>query len=162
MSKRLCAGFLLGTALVTLSASADTQNLSGFWTTPQGNHLRVLHDPNKRVGSNLTIALTVDSDDTGRRTVTFEGFASPGSGGAVRLFGHAEPFPIMVNGKRCTVTDSEGIGAFGPTFDGTGVMIGEVGGRRIHMEDGCYFAGEIRCSGSAVGAWGSKCDGVWR
>jgi hypothetical protein len=153
---------LLAILLVSLSASADTDNLSGFWTTPQGNHLRVSHDPEKSRGTNLQISLTVDSDDTGRRTVTFEGFASREGDGMVRLFGHAEPFPIMVNGKRCTVTDSEGLGVFGPTFDGTGIMIGEVGGRRIHMNDGCYFGGEIRCGGSAVDAWGSKCDGVWR
>jgi hypothetical protein len=161
--------FAVATVLLSAAAIADTINMSGFWTTSQGISMRVAHDASKSVGRNLTISVTIDGDDTGRRTVTFEGRASPTKGGATRLYAHAEPFPIVVEGKRCLVTDAAGIGAFGPTFDGTGTMVGEFGGRRIHMEEGCYVGGEIRCGagagsggGKVVGAWGAKCDGVWR
>jgi hypothetical protein len=142
---------LMVSLLVLLPTTAQAENMSGVWKLPSGHTAVIL----QKGGGEAIITVVVTSDATGLVRLVFRGGVESSPGGLM-LSGTASSFPILWNGKRCTVEN--------PVFMAVGELVGQVGGRLFHAKGSSAFGGDIVCDGaSALGrTWGFSLAGTWR
>ena len=127
-------------------AKAYNKNITGSWQEPDGTHWTIL-----QIGTNCGFSTSLYTEDTGRLSLTFQGFISDAGGDDEFSFsGLMEPKSFKVRGKNCRMTGAMNAG---------GDVAGEYGGRVIHMNT-CSVTIRLTCGdksdiipGNCVGTW---------
>ena len=132
-------------AILFVAAPAYATDLTGVWTTPQQVKLLVTHS-----GSKAKVRMSINTDATGLRTITFS--ATVLQGKSLQIIGRGAGFPIIHRGRRCSLKSL--------LLMVTGVVVGQRPGRRFHAKGG--MGSEIHCGGKKVRAWNLDLSGVWR
>lgn len=131
----------------------EMRNLSGAWETPQGDNVVIAHH-----GQDVAISYSIDDDEVGLQIIPFDGRVmefNPDNGEFMLsgINNTDKQFRVSHGGKRCIAQDF--------IFATRGYMVGQFGGRRIHMAE-CSILVHLVCSDKSEDWATRSCKGTWK